>query len=41
MYGQNEMGAAKVRFGSLADICAYLGDVRFTPKSGHYAVSFD
>jgi hypothetical protein len=26
---------ADVRFGSLADICSALGDVRFTPKSGH------
>ena len=24
-----------VRFGSKADMCSALGDVRFTPKSGH------
>ena len=28
-------GAVDVRFGSEADMCSVLGDVRFTPKSGH------
>jgi hypothetical protein len=26
---------ADVRFGSKADMCSALGDVRFTPESGH------
>ncbi len=31
--------ASNVRFGSKADIRARVGDVRFTPKSGHDAGS--
>ena len=26
---------ANLRFGSKADICAAMGNVRFTPESGH------
>jgi hypothetical protein len=29
-----------VSFGSLADITALIGDVRFTPESGHPAMAF-
>ena len=28
-------GVGNVRFGSKADMCSALGDVRFTPNSGH------
>ena len=27
--------ASRVRFGSKADMCSAIGDVRFTPESGH------
>ena len=34
-------GRLNVRFGSKADMCSAQGHVRFTPESGHHAVSFD
>ena len=34
------VGATHVRFGSLADIRRQLGDVRFTPNSGHPPLAF-
>ena len=36
-FAQQQSWAAHVRFGSEADIEALPPDVRFTPKSGHYA----
>jgi len=32
---KNDNAALAVRFGSLADICSAIRDVRYTPKSGH------
>ena len=35
-FAQQQSEAADVRFGSKADMCSHSGNVRFTPKSGHW-----